>query len=737
MFARLGTLTTRHPWAVIVAWILLLASLGGAALFGFGQGGLFARMSTSDFVVAGADSEHVSSQIGNTSEAPTAIIVVSGVDMTDDAAAVAAFATEHRSLLEVDGVDSVVDPFAPSESMPPEALLSTDGTGFSIFVAREHLEGVAEKDARAALDDAVASYDNAVGTAFPGARAIEVSEHVMATSILDQIESDLIRGESIGLPIAALLMVIVFGGFIAAAMPLVGALSAIAVGMGVLWVATFATSIDSFILNVVSIIGVALSVDYGLLVVSRFREEGTELLHRGRHKDPSDRRKTVVQAAVKRSVETAGRTVTFSAVTIAVAMAGLMFMRIHVLKTISLGGITVTLLAVLAAITLVPALLTLLGTRILRPSPVLRIPLLGALARKVGDSASDHGAFSTLAHRVHRHPWWVMLGTFALLVILALPLRGLELRNNFMDYIPRETDMRVAYNDLQDHYPALAQPAIQVVADVPAADSAEVMGQISGVEGVESVLPQPLASDTAKTLMNVATVSSDPASKEVSDVVRELRDLDLSVDFWVGGPAALQVDMLDAIIADAPLALLVVVLAVMVLLFLMTGSLLVPIKALIINSLSVLAALGATTFIFQHGIFGVPQTAGLELFIVSCMIAFGFGLAMDYEVFLLARIKEYWDAGDSNDDAVAKGLQRSGRIITSAAAIIIAVFVGFALGEMIAIKEIGVALAIMVALDATITRLLLVPATMTVLGKWNWWAPRPLARLAEKIGFRE
>ena len=150
-----------------------------------------------------------------------------------------------------------------------------------------------------------------------------------------------------------------------------------------------------------------------------------------------------------------------------------------------------------------------------------------------------------------------------------------------------------------------------------------------------------------------------------------------------------------------------------------------------------LAALGATTFIFQHGIFGVPQTAGLELFIVSCMIAFGFGLAMDYEVFLLARIKEYWDAGDSNDDAVAKGLQRSGRIITSAAAIIIAVFVGFALGEMIAIKEIGVALAIMVALDATITRLLLVPATMTVLGKWNWWAPRPLARLAEKIGFRE
>jgi RND superfamily putative drug exporter len=169
----------------------------------------------------------------------------------------------------------------------------------------------------------------------------------------------------------------------------------------------------------------------------------------------------------------------------------------------------------------------------------------------------------------------------------------------------------------------------------------------------------------------------------------------------------------------------------------MTGSVLVPLKALIINSLSVLAALGATTFIFEHGWFGVPESPGLVLFTVACMVAFGFGLAMDYEVFLLSRIKEYWDAGDSNDDAVAKGMQRSGRIITSAAAIIIAVFIGFAMGDLIAVKQIGVALAIMVGTDATVTRMLLVPATMTVLGHWNWWAPRPLQRLAQRVGLHD
>ena len=164
----------------------------------------------------------------------------------------------------------------------------------------------------------------------------------------------------------------------------------------------------------------------------------------------------------------------------------------------------------------------------------------------------------------------------------------------------------------------------------------------------------------------------------------------------------------------------------------MSGSLIVPLKALIVNAFSILTALGATSWLFQGGHLGLPKTPGLETFIVACMLAFGFGLAMDYEVFLVARMKEFWDAGMSNDEAVIHGLQRSGRIITSAAAIIVAVFLGFVSGEMLAIKQIGVGLAIMIVVDATIVRLLLVPAIMFMLGKWNWWAPAPLKRLYER-----
>ena len=441
-----------------------------------------------------------------------------------------------------------------------------------------------------------------------------------------------------------------------------------------------------------------------------------------------------MRGAVRRAVATAGRTVTFSAVTIACALAGLGVMSTHILRTIGLGGAIVTLLALLAALTLVPALLALTGARLLRPSPLTRVPGLRRVMAVVGDSSSDHGVFSRLAHWVHRRPWWVMGASALVLVVMALPLTGLQLRNNLADYIPRDTSLRLAYDTLQADYPVLATPSVQVVADVAPADAADVVSRVEAVDGVDTVRVQTLADHDAMTLLDIHVDAEDQAGTAVTDVVHALRDLDVGHEMWVGGNAAMQMDFTQSLVHDAPRALGVVVAAVMVLLFLMTGSLLVPLKALVINSMSLLASLGVTTLLFQNGLLGLPKTAGLETFIVACMVAFGFGLAMDYEVFLLARIKEYWDQGLDNDTAVERGLQRSGRIITSAAAIIIAVFIGFASGQMLAIKEIGIALAIMVATDATITRLLLVPATMTLLGRWNWWAPAPLQRLHARIG---
>lgn len=732
MFHWIARGVSRHPLAVVLVWVLVLLAAAAASLVGFGHGGLFDRLKTSEVIVPGSESARVQELTASDSAAPVMTLVVSGVDMTADAQRLQTFADDNRALLDVDGVSQVVDPFLPTVAGTDQAgaMVSTAKDGYVVVMQGD--TGLDDDQVSAlqdAVDAAATDYGDRLRAEFPDAQVGVVSEQAIASSIVDQVRHDLVVGEMVGLPVAAVLMVIVFGGLLAAMMPLVAALAAIGVGMGGLWVLTFLTGIDSFILNVVSIIGVALSIDYGLLVVSRFREEAAALVGGEGEEGRED-----VRGAVRRSVATAGRTVTFSAVTIACALAGLGVMSTHILRTIGLGGAIVTLLALLAALTLVPALLALTGARLLRPSPLTRVPGLRRVMAVVGDSSSDHGVFSRLAHWVHRRPWWVMGVSALVLVVMALPLTGLQLRNNLADYIPRDTSLRLAYDTLQSDYPVLATPSVQVVADVAPADAADVVSRVEAVDGVDTVRVQTLADHDAMTLLDIHVDAEDQAGTAVTDVVHALRDLDVGHEMWVGGNAAMQMDFTQSLVHDAPRALGVVVAAVMVLLFLMTGSLLVPLKALVINSMSLLASLGVTTLLFQNGLLGLPKTAGLETFIVACMVAFGFGLAMDYEVFLLARIKEYWDQGLDNDTAVERGLQRSGRIITSAAAIIIAVFIGFASGQMLAIKEIGIALAIMVATDATITRLLLVPATMTLLGRWNWWAPAPLQRLHARIG---
>ena len=619
-------------------------------------------------------------------------------------------------------------------------MLGDPGDSYAVVVALQKRDDKdITKAANRELDQGVDRYAAALTEAFPGSQVNEMSQDAMEKVITAQVERDLISGEALGLPIAAILMLVVFGGALAAGLPLVGAVSAIVAGMGVLWASTWVTDMDTFILNVVSIIGLSLSIDYGLLVVSRFREEGNKAMAlvegtRASHGPASVTQKVVIPA-VEKTVHAAGRTVVFSAVTIAMALSGIFFINVQILHLIAWGGIVITLLAVLAAVTIVPALLTLIGRHILKPSPLTRVPGLGRLMAAVGDVSYNKGVFSRIAKAVQKRPWIVMFASLIILVVMAIPLKGLNLRNNFEDYIPPQSEPGIAFDMVKNDFPSLSTPAVEAVVNAPedSVTTQDYVNQVALLDHVESVSTEPLASDSNMTLVRVHADVDDLAGSEVTQIVAEMRDLDTETDNWVGGGAANQHDFAQVIARDAIWALVSVGFAVLVLLYLMTGSVIVPIKALIINSLSILAALGATTAVFQYGWFGVPKTAGLETFIVVIMIAFGFGLAMDYEVFLLARIKEAWDAGESNNQSVATGLQRSGRIITSAAAIIIAVFIGFGLGENVAIKQIGVGLAIMVATDATITRMLLVPSTMTIMGHWNWWAPKPLAKLAKRF----
>ena len=739
MFTYIGRAVSRRPVVFVVAWALLLSAMACLAFQGLGHGGLFERLTSTNAPTPDTESEQVSSLTDSDgTDGETVTVVVEGVDMHADPAGLAAAVSTARSTLSgLEDVASVQDAFSMPDpaSQQARALLSADGDGYVELVT---LAAGLDDDRSQAANDRVAetaegAYLDALRQHAPDANAHAVSTELIGDSIGRLVQEDLAQGESVSLPIALVLLILIFGGLLAAGLPLVNAIVSILVGMGALWCLTFVLDVHSFILNVISILGLALSIDYGLLFVSRYREElANELAESGDgggEPPVGEAMKDLVRRCVVRTVATAGRTVSFSALTIACSIAGLFVMRSPVLRTIAAGAVVVTLLAVTCTLTLVPAVITLLGRRLVRPSALSRGPGVRRVLAAVGDSSSDDGVFSRLSRRVVAHPWAVMVVIVALLALMATPVGSLRVRSNFTEYMPANSSVRTGYDIVQDDYPALATPTISIVAQTDTTGTAGLVSDIRAMDDVTHVTAAPLPGHEDMTLISVLMDVDDPVGQQAVDAVDRIRAMTADHPFWVGGAAAQQTDFINAMLDRAPWSALIIVVAVLVLLFCMTGSLVVPLKALVINGFSLVASLGATAWLFEGGHLGLPRTPGLQTFIVACLAAFGFGLAMDYEVFLLARISEYWRAGYDNDEAVARGLQRSGRIITSAAAIIIAVFLGFVSGEMISIKELGVGLTIMVAADATLVRLLLVPATMTVLGQWNWWAPKPLAGL--------
>ncbi|TDE92473.1 MMPL family transporter [Occultella glacieicola] len=755
VFDRLGRDIAHRPRLTVIIWILLVGGCLALAMTGFGGGpGLFDRLHSGEPRVPGSQSQIGADIIAdNDDTGETISLVIQGVDLSDPddvSAAGRASTTLHTTLLAIDGVDSVVDPYVfPGGPADPRALafVSTEQDGFFVSVTLA-------ADAPEAAHDEVVTELEEFPTAISGeATGLISSSPIITDEIIGQLQTDLARGEAVALPISLLIMIVVFGGFLTAGMPLAGALASIAGGLGALYGFSYVLDLDSVVVNVVTVLGLGLSIDYGLLIVSRYREEiraaaaaeaelgAGERRSRGRRGrrgvDP------VLVRALRRTMSTAGRTVTFSAVTVAVAISGLLLLRPDILKSLGAAGVSVVVIAVASALTLVPALLTLVGRRMLKPSVLSKVPVLRSLIGRLGDVAPEHGFFSRLAGGVQRRPWVVLVLTTIVLAVLASPVLGLQLRNSTTEMLPRDSDQRDFIDVVQADYPMLATPAVQVLVEAGAADAQTFADEISALPDVEGVNP-PTAVGDSHQLIGVRPDTDDAGGEVATAVVEEIRELGRTdgapEEVWVLGQAANQLDFTDALLEGLPWAVGVVIVATFVLLFLMTGSLLVPLKALLINILSLGASLGITTWVFQQGHLSGPlgftSTGGLESYVVAIVIAFGFGLAMDYEVFLLARIKEFYDASGDNDLAVRQGLQQSGRIITSAALVIVVVFAGFATGELIAIKQAGVALALTVLVDATLVRMLLVPATMTLLGHWNWWAPEPLRRLHKRFAIQ-
>ena len=483
--------------------------------------------------------------------------------------------------------------------------------------------------------------------------------------------------------------------------------------------------IDATVVNIVTVLGLGLCIDYGLLVVSRFREEVAELLD-GQPLDP--RAREVVVEATARTVDRAGRTVVFSAVTVAIAMSGLFFFPSVFMRAAGAAGVSVVLLCLVVATTLVPALCSLFARRL--------------LARGTQRSP-DTGPFASLASLVQRAPWIAMLLVLTALVAMALPATRMTVTSSGAELLPSGSEQRVFFESLARDYPLLAAPDVRVVTS---ADGQEVRAWAKGaarqLPGVESAKVTKVGVIGGKQVLSVDLRTGDGAlgvtTRELVDHLHAQRP---PFEAKVGGQAADLADFTASIAAKAPLAIATVVLATFVLLFLMTGSVVVPIKALVMNIVSLGASLGVLVWVFQdghlQGLLAFDSVGAVEVSIPVLVVAFGFGLSMDYEVFLLSRIVELHEQGHPTNDAVRLGLQRSGKIITSAALLMIIVFTGFILAQVLAVKQTGVALVLAILIDATLVRMLLVPATMSVLGEWNWWAPRWMKRLHTRFGITE
>jgi len=534
----------------------------------------------------------------------------------------------------------------------------------------------------------------------------------------DQTRKDLTKAELIAFPVLALLLLFVFRGVVAAGIPLlIGGISIVGTLL-VLRIMSGFVDTSLFALNIATGLSLGLAVDYALLMVSRYREEIG--------------RNGATREAHLRTVVTAGRTAVFSGLTVAAAMAALIFMPQRFLYSMAVAGASVAVLSSVIAILVVPSLLALLGTRI------------DALSIRRGPAVSDTSdGWYRLARGVMRRPLAVALGSCTLLLAAAAPLLWTTLTGPSAEAVPPNQPSYDAYRYLEAHYPRDVTEAVTVAVDGKAslAQLAAFHRRIDAVGNVVRGAPFVKAGGSVA-YANFAL--SQPALSGASqEAVRQIRDLNPpgSTTTLVSGNSARFIDQKQSLLEHAPLVVAIIALTTVVVLFLLTGSVLLPLKTLLMNSLTLGATLGILVLAFQAGWLDGPLSytgpAAIEVTSLVFLFAVIFGLATDYAVLVMARIKERHDLGDSNEEAVAIGIGRTGRVITAAAVAIAVVFLAFGVSSVFFVKQIAIGMAFGVMIDATIVRALLVPSLMRLLGEWNWWAPKPLRRIYLRLGFSD
>jgi len=699
MFEKLGHLVVRRRKAMVVLFIVSVLTVGTVGTM------VFSRLDSGGYSNPNSDSYQVYNYLNKNLKIadPNVVVVVDSGNTAITDPTIAAKAQElEAEMAKAPGVTKVVSYWSAGGE---KTLAASDGKaayiliygGGEAFTPESQEMGAYFQKNFDGKRDGLTIYSGGVG--------------VVGNAINKKIADDLKIAEAISIPLTFILLVLVFGAMAASAMPLIVGVSAILGAFFLLYLISLVTSVSVYSLNLTTGLGLGLGIDYALLIVNRFREE----LHRGKS----------VEDSIVDTMASAGKTVFYSGLTVLVTLFSLTFFPLPFLKSFGYAGVSVVAIAVAGALFGLPPILAMLGSRVNK-----------GVVRKSAIEHKDEGRWAQTARLVMKRPVAVVLLSLIILGILAAPIKDIAFSQGDARILPASNPAAIATAIQESRFESNIATIDIIVLDGANKENeiSSYIEELKDVSGIVTVAePQTIGNDVRIT----AYESMLPRSPEAQKLIHNLRDLPAPAGTLIGGVAADYTDTQDGISETLPLALGWIAISVLILLFVFTGSIILPIKAVLLNVMSLAATMGALTWIFVGGhlqwlVGSFTVTGTLDTSIVILIFVVVFGLSMDYELFLLSRIREEHLLGKSNIESVATGLQRSARIITAAAVLLAVVFAAFVTSGVTSIKMMGFGVAFAVVLDATLIRALLVPALMRLLGERNWWAPKAMQRFTLK-----
>ena len=696
----LGAFIVAHKKSVLVLFILITLTAGGIGSLAFG------KLDSGGYSDPKSESARATTYIIEKFKVqePIVTLVVDSKTNVDDAQVIANASALEKEIQKVKGVSKTYSYWSTGGA---PTMRSTDGKAGFILVYAD----LKSNDFKGFSAIGATIQERFDGN-YQGLQVYAGGGAVITQAINHKIEKDLLLAETIAIPLTFLLLIFVFGAMVASAMPLFVGVSAILGSFFLIYLLTQFTNVSVFALNLITGLGLGLGIDYALLMVNRFREE----LHHGKSVDES----------VIRTVATAGKTVFYSGLTVFVTMASLLFFPLNFLKSFGYAGISVISLAVLGAVIALPALMAILGEKVDK-----------GVVRKSAITPKEDGRWAQTARTVMRRPIPVVIACLVILGIMALPIANIAFAQIDSRVLPATDRAAISSHVIESRFDGLLGSPIEVVVINGAGRESEISNYLSEVKAVPGIV-RIGAFETYGKDIRVQVISSVASRSTASEqVIHDIRALNSPTGTLIGGAAADFTDSQDGIANKLPFALGWIALTVLILIFVFTGSIILPLKAVLLNALSLCATLGAISWIFIDGhlkwlVGDFTVTGTLDTGSVILVAVVVFGLSMDYELFLLSRIREEHLSGKSNIESVAVGLQRSARIITAAALLLAVVFATFMISGVTSIKMLGFGVALAVLLDATLVRALLVPALMRLFGERNWWAPKWMQRFTLK-----